>query len=255
MLGEILSIGGLLGIEALGRSANTKLFNLALRAGTHELTYAGRKLGPTAARDMAMRALGNKKLFKQLYRQNKNIVRSLGNRSKATGGVMDDLVGRAYNPINPVDFSSGAIRYGPITGLSRTGGLIPAVSPAGQAGSATVGKPFLNRLHTSWLATSKDFATTAGAELGIAAVTRNSIRGASNMAMAFTTLGLGSAAVGWLPGMWSRVPDSQQELVAGTQYIMPRVAYTQRQRALQAIHMSQMNTYSAFGNEASYMHQ
>jgi len=40
----------------------------------------------------------------------------------------------------------------------------------------------------------------------------------------------------------------------GDEYFDSRAAMTQRQRAIQVIHNSQMSTRAAFGNEASYMH-
>lgn len=40
----------------------------------------------------------------------------------------------------------------------------------------------------------------------------------------------------------------------GDEYFDSRAAFTQRQRALQVIHNSQMSTRAAFGEEASYLH-
>lgn len=50
------------------------------------------------------------------------------------------------------------------------------------------------------------------------------------------------------------IPYPEKELMQTQQMFMPRMAYTQRQRAIQAIHQSQMTTRSALGNEAMYMH-
>ena len=50
---------------------------------------------------------------------------------------------------------------------------------------------------------------------------------------------------------------ARQESTAGAgdvSYYDSRVAFTQRQRALQVIHNSQLSTRAAFGQEASYMH-
>ena len=52
-----------------------------------------------------------------------------------------------------------------------------------------------------------------------------------------------------------QVPKVDYELGLAQQYILPRQAYTQRQKALQAIHSSQMTTRSALGQEASYCHR
>lgn len=49
-------------------------------------------------------------------------------------------------------------------------------------------------------------------------------------------------------------PAPAMEIARTQQMFMPRQAYTQRQRAIQAIHQSQLTTRSALGNEAQYMH-
>ncbi len=242
MLGIAIE-AGLIGFQFLGQRANKKLFNIALRSGVGSLSHGGKQVSGAAARNLATSALGNKKLFNQLYASNRGMLNTLGKRS-AQGGNFGELVGTAYNPVNPIDFAGGFIG----SAGSRIPGTVRKLRPmAGQ----NLGRSY--RMGTT--VASGRFSKVAGTELAVHTATRNAVRGASNMAMAFTMLSLGGMAVSWLPGMWDQVPDAQQELMAGTQYIMPRVAYTQRQRGLQAIHMSQMNTYSAFGNEASYMHQ
>ena len=50
------------------------------------------------------------------------------------------------------------------------------------------------------------------------------------------------------------IPTPAQEILQTQQMFLPRQAYTQRQRAIQAIHQSGMTTRSALGNEAMYMH-
>lgn len=50
------------------------------------------------------------------------------------------------------------------------------------------------------------------------------------------------------------VAPPAQEIAQTQQMFMPRQAYTQRQRAIQAIHQSGMTTRSALGNESMYMH-
>jgi len=50
------------------------------------------------------------------------------------------------------------------------------------------------------------------------------------------------------------MPIQEREMLQTQQQFMPRQAYTQRQRAIQAIHQSQMTTRSALGNEAQFMH-
>jgi len=68
-------------------------------------------------------------------------------------------------------------------------------------------------------------------------------------------IGIGAElASGLIPGMAQKMPDVDIELMNANQYILPRAAYTQRARALQAIHQSQLSTRSALGQEASYAH-
>lgn len=50
------------------------------------------------------------------------------------------------------------------------------------------------------------------------------------------------------------IPPPALEMLQAQQEFLPRMAYTQRQRAIQAIHQSQMTTRAALGNEAQYMH-
>jgi len=71
-----------------------------------------------------------------------------------------------------------------------------------------------------------------------------------------TFLGQGaSMTAGLLPGMMQKTPDVSLELMSAQQYILPRAAYTQRAKALQAIHQSQLSTRAAIGNEAQYLHR
>ena len=50
------------------------------------------------------------------------------------------------------------------------------------------------------------------------------------------------------------IPAPVQEILQTQQMFLPRMAYTQRQRAIQAIHQSGMTTRSALGSEANYLH-
>ena len=50
------------------------------------------------------------------------------------------------------------------------------------------------------------------------------------------------------------IPGGFQEIMQTQQQFLPRQAHTQRQRAIQAIHQSQMTTRAALGNESVYMH-
>lgn len=50
-----------------------------------------------------------------------------------------------------------------------------------------------------------------------------------------------------IPGGFSEIMQTQQQF-------LPRQAHTQRQRAIQAIHQSQLSTRSALGNESQFIH-
>ena len=52
----------------------------------------------------------------------------------------------------------------------------------------------------------------------------------------------------------SATPISGTDLDLGSGFADTRASFTQRQRAMQAIHNSQMNTRAAMGNEATFMH-
>lgn len=61
---------------------------------------------------------------------------------------------------------------------------------------------------------------------------------------------LGQSYIDWKP----RRPSGSPNDFSRTSYYDPQGAYTQRQRAIQAIHNSQLSTRAAIGNEASFMH-
>ena len=64
---------------------------------------------------------------------------------------------------------------------------------------------------------------------------------------------LGEAAVGGI--MNYRTQSRRVKLETGPGFFNDtRAAHTQRQRAIQAIHNSQMTTRAALGNEASFLH-
>lgn len=84
-----------------------------------------------------------------------------------------------------------------------------------------------------------------------------SVSAAANM---FFLAELGSTAgqfVGNLITSWRPTPgkpDSRRTLETGGNWVDTRIAYTQRQRAIQAIHNSMLTSRAALGNEASFMH-
>jgi hypothetical protein len=62
---------------------------------------------------------------------------------------------------------------------------------------------------------------------------------------------LGSMIGNWTPG---QPVNPRRQLETGGPIIDTPTAMTQRQRAIQAIHNSQISTRAALGNEASFMH-
>jgi len=78
---------------------------------------------------------------------------------------------------------------------------------------------------------------------------------AGNIMMAAPAAVVGFSMLSDVGGLWDKkIPPPVQETLQTQQMFLPRQAYTQRQRAIQAIHQSQMTTRSALGNEAEYMH-
>jgi hypothetical protein len=69
-------------------------------------------------------------------------------------------------------------------------------------------------------------------------------------------VGFGLNLVNDMVSTWRPQPrvNKKQMLELGGDYIDTREAYTQRQRALQAIHNSQLTTRAVIGNEASMLH-
>lgn len=68
--------------------------------------------------------------------------------------------------------------------------------------------------------------------------------------MADLASSVGQAAIDWRPRR-----DGPSPYEFGHVYYEPRGAYTQRQRAIMAIHDSQLTTRAAIGGEASFMHR
>lgn len=84
-----------------------------------------------------------------------------------------------------------------------------------------------------------------------------SVSAAANL---FFMAEVGSAAsqfVGNLITNWRPTPgkpEPRRTLETGGNWVDTRIAYTQRQRAIQAIHNSMLTSRAALGNEASFMH-
>jgi len=90
--------------------------------------------------------------------------------------------------------------------------------------------------------------------------------GIGRLAAGFSRFGMMYAAVemgGALGGMLGdailnyepkKTTNSRRELETGGAFVDTRYAQTQRQRAIQAIHNTQLSTRAALGNEASFVH-
>ena len=135
------------------------------------------------------------------------------------------------------------------------------------AGRSTFGTSRMGTRHINarLMARAKRSGTNVIARYGgglTGAGTRIAIGGVASMAM--TTLeivgglyfgaqmvqGLASAISEWEPA-----PARGPELEFGNDnFYMPRAATTQRMRALQSIHNSQLTTRAALGNEATFLH-
>lgn len=63
---------------------------------------------------------------------------------------------------------------------------------------------------------------------------------------------VGSLISSWRPSPGK--PEARRSLETGGNWVDTRIAYTQRQRAIQAIHNSMLTSRAALGNEASFMH-
>jgi len=83
----------------------------------------------------------------------------------------------------------------------------------------------------------------------------NTLGGIGGVAAGIGMLGIGTSVGSGAAGMMNEVPLPSQEMQNANMFIMPRRAHTQRQRALQAISMTQLSLRSAFGQEAAYMHR
>lgn len=63
---------------------------------------------------------------------------------------------------------------------------------------------------------------------------------------------VGNMILNWRPAEGK--PDPRRTLETGGNWVDTRIAFTQRQRAIQAIHNSMLTSRAALGNEASFMH-
>ena len=76
-----------------------------------------------------------------------------------------------------------------------------------------------------------------------------------NIFLAAPAIGMGFSMLSDVDKLWEKnIPPPAVEITQTQQMFLPRQAYTQRHRAVQAIHQSRMTTRSALGNEAQFMH-
>jgi len=92
-------------------------------------------------------------------------------------------------------------------------------------------------------------------EMAYGAAKYNLIGGVGGVAAGVGMLSGGAMLGGSAGSLMSEVPLPPEEIQNANMYITPRRAYTQRQRSLQAISMTQLSLRSAFGQEARYMHR
>lgn len=84
-----------------------------------------------------------------------------------------------------------------------------------------------------------------------------SVSTAANLFFMAEVGGMAGQFVGNLISNWRPTPgkpESRRTLETGGNWVDTRIAYTQRQRAIQAIHNSMLTSRAALGNEASFMH-
>lgn len=84
-----------------------------------------------------------------------------------------------------------------------------------------------------------------------------SISAAANMFFLAELGGMAGQFVGNLITNWRPTPgkpEPRRNLETGGNWVDTRIAYTQRQRSIQAIHNSMLTSRAALGNEASFMH-
>ena len=79
-------------------------------------------------------------------------------------------------------------------------------------------------------------------------------RAAETLMWAVPMMGLGSQLIGGVGDLAARAPVPSEQLANTQMMMMPRAAFTQRQRSLQAIYSSQTSTRAAIGSEAMFLH-
>ena len=120
-------------------------------------------------------------------------------------------------------------------------------------------RTLINSGKTGSIKALRGMKTGAAAARGTAETMMNVSRG-----MHFVNYGVGAYYIGSAlyegasslsSYLSSEVPDMEREITQAQQFVLPKQAHTQRQRALQAIHASQMTTRAAIGHEAEYAHR
>jgi hypothetical protein len=174
-------------------------------------------------------------------------------------GTKNLLEGIAEKGMNPTELAKRAFRSSPRGSWINAGrgGAAAGTRYQRMSGFGKFGR--LGEMARTGGAAGLGFAEKAGAQ---------AFQEAAGQMMASRAFGFGEKAL--LAGMgfglgWElfseldrfsekNIPAPVQEILQTQQMFLPRQAYTQRQRAIQAIHQSGVTTRSALGNEASYMH-
>jgi hypothetical protein len=183
-----------------------------------------------------------KKAFQSLIQQ--GLLPSTASfRAGSTQALLKKIGGRTFNPAEYAAQSIGRTKAlvgggtrgvgvfakGRLSQVARTGPLQMGAA-RGQAANAL-------QQAAGHMAKSRGFSTVEKVVSGIFGVQFgfSLVSGAGNM-------------------FEKNIPAPAQEILQTQQSFLLRQAYTQRQRAIQAIHQSGMTTRSALGHEASYMH-
>ncbi len=215
MFGTILAIGGFIGADVMRRSARRGLFRSMLKGGMVK------GVGVKEARRALIKNPAGKKLFADIYKRNRGQAARFARKASGRGG--DRYIRSQVRAGSAYQMRAAAMR-----------------SPAG-------------RLPTGW---GSETVKKFGGTLAVGVHKYNTLGGIGGVAAMIGMTGIGMQLGGVGGSMSERVPMApSQEVQNANMYIMPRQAYTQRQRSMQAISMTQLSLRSAFGQEARYMHR
>ena len=217
-IGDILMLVGFIGGAFARGGARKGLFRTMLKQGM--VKGVGRTEAKLALGE------GGGALFKELWKSNK------GQVAKFARGV-----------------SKGGDKYiaGRIQRSAAWKGRSDISSVPGMAGTS-IGRG-MQEVHNAW------DMSAAGQSLALGVGKYNMLGGIGGIGIGVGMLSVGGSMGTGAGQLSSEVPLPSQEIQNANMFIMPRQAYTQRQRALQAISMTQLSLRSAFGQEAAAQHR